>query len=84
MLKSLEMKNKLEQMKNEAQSLLDQNKVAEAQDKMEEIKNMKTAIAIQEELEREEKDSLPSTKEIENEYGGEDTGLPKNKECKLY
>ena len=54
MKKSLEMKNKLEGLKQEAQNLLDQNKVKEAQDKMEEVKNLKAAIIVQEDLEKEE------------------------------
>lgn len=75
MKKSDEMKNKLEQMKKDAQSLLDQNKVKEAQDKMTEIKNMKAAIKIQEELEKDEENAI----KIENKYKGVETGLDKGK-----
>lgn len=74
MKKSIEMKNKLESLKNEAQNLLDQNKVEEAKSKMEEVKNMKAAIQVQEELEKEEEETL----KIENKYKDVDTGLSKD------
>lgn len=80
MKKSLQMKNQLEQMKKDAQSLLDENKVTEAQAKMDEIKNMKDAIKIQEQLE--EDDHLDIHKivdEIEGEYKDSETGLNKKK-----
>ena len=80
MKKSLEMKNKLEQMKKDAQSLLDDNKVTEAKAKMEEIKNMKAAIEIQEQLEEEEHIDLhKTTDDIENQYANTKTGLNKKK-----
>ena len=80
MKKSLEMKNKLEGLKQEAQNLLDQNKVKEAQDKMEEVKNLKAAIIIQEDLEKEEEEMLAlksneMKNKIEDKFGGTDTGL---------
>lgn len=80
MKKSLEMKNELEQMKNDAQDLLDANKVAEAKEKMEEIKNMKAAIEIQEQLEEEDSIEIHKTvEEIEDEYASVKTGLNKKK-----
>lgn len=80
MKKSLEMKNKLEGLKQEAQNLLDQNKVKEAQDKMEEVKNLKAAIIVQEDLEKEEEEMLAlksneMRNKIEDKFGGNDTGL---------
>lgn len=51
MKKSQIMKNKLEEMKNAAQVLLDENKVEDAKNKMAEIREMKDAITIQEQLE---------------------------------
>lgn len=82
MKKSLEMKNKLEQMKKEAQNLLDENKVKDAQDKMEEIKDMKAAIVIQEQLEKEEEETLAQINQIENKYGNDtrDLSVDKTKE----
>lgn len=74
MKKSIEMKNKLESLKNEAQNLLDQNKVEEAKSKMEEVKNMKAAIQVQEDLEKEEEETL----KIENKYKDVDIGLSKD------
>lgn len=58
MKKIEEMKNRLEELKTEAQALLDSDKVADAQAKMEEVKNLKNAIKIQEELDLEMEDSL--------------------------
>ena len=83
MKKSLEMKNKLEGLKQEAQNLLDQNKVKEAQDKMEEVKNLKAAIIIQEDLEKEEEEMLAlksneMKNKIEDKFGYNDTGLPQD------
>lgn len=80
MKKSLEMKNKLEGLKQEAQNLLDQNKVKEAQDKMEEVKNLKAAIIVQEDLEKEEEEMLAlksneMRNKIEDKFGGNYTGL---------
>ncbi|WP_055070709.1 phage major capsid protein [Clostridium massiliamazoniense] len=49
-----EMKQNLEGLKNEVQNFLNKNKIADAKAKMEEVKNMKEAIAIQEELDKEE------------------------------
>lgn len=82
MKKSLEMKNKLEQMKKEAQNLLDENKVKEAQDKMIEIKDMKAAIVVQEQLEKEEEETLAQISQIENKYGNKtkDLSVDKTKE----
>lgn len=56
-----EMKNKLETLKNEAQVLLDNNKVQDAQAKMDEVKNLKASITIQEELDQEEVEALENT-----------------------
>lgn len=83
MKKSLEMKNKLEGLKQEAQNLLDQNKVKEAQDKMEEVKNLKAAIIVQEDLEKEEEEMLAlksneMKNKIEDKFGDNDTGLPQD------
>lgn len=58
MKKSLEMKNKLETMKNQVQTLVDENKILEAEAKMEEVKTLRAAIKVQEELEKEEEASL--------------------------
>lgn len=77
MKKSLEMKNKLETLKNEAQTLLDQNKVKEAQDKMDKVKNLKNAIIVQESLEAEEEESL-AAQQIENKYKDIENGLTKD------
>lgn len=49
-----EMKNKLANLKNEAQVLLDNNKIQDAKAKMEEIKELKDAISVQEVLDQEE------------------------------
>lgn len=54
MKKIVEMKNKLANLKNEAQVLLDNNKITDAKAKMEEIKELKDAIEIQEALDKEE------------------------------
>lgn len=56
MLKSLEMKQKLQAMKNEAQAMLDNNKIEDAKAKMKEIKDYQDAIVMQEELEQLQKD----------------------------
>lgn len=48
-----EMKNKLANLKNEAQVLLDNNKIQDAKAKMEEIKELKDAIEVQEVLDQE-------------------------------
>lgn len=78
MKKSLEMKNKLEKLKNEAQTLLDNNKVEDAKSKMEEVKNLKSAIEVQESLEKEEEETLEA-QQIEDDYKNADTGLSKDK-----
>ena len=82
MKKSLLMKNKLEKMKVDAQNLLDENKLKEAQDKMQEVKDMKASIVIQEELEAEEEAVLAAEAEanrIGEEFNNKDLGLTKNK-----
>ncbi len=80
MKKSLEMRNKLEGLKNEAQTLLDENKVKDAQDKMGEIKNLKNAIEVQEALEREEEEALAAENNIINsEPENNVEEMPKNK-----
>ena len=67
MKKSLGMKNKLETMKNQVQTLLDENKVEEAKAKMEEVKTLKAAIEVQEELEKEEEASLIAESDNNND-----------------
>lgn len=79
MKKSLEMRNKLEGLKNEAQTLLDENKVKDAQDKMGEIKNLKNAIEIQEALEKEEEEALASENNINSDPENNVEEMPKNK-----
>ncbi|EES50506.1 phage major capsid protein [Clostridium botulinum] len=79
MKKSLEMRNKLEGLKNEAQTLLDENKVTDAQDKMEEIKNLKNAISIQEALEKEEEGALAAENNINSDPENNGEEMPKNK-----
>lgn len=82
MKKSLVMKNKLEKMKVDAQNLLNENKIKEAQDKMQEVKDMKASIVVQEELEAEEEETLAAEAEAEkiNEsLKNKDLGLSKNK-----
>lgn len=60
MKKIEEMKAQLEALKVEAQAFLDDNKVAEAKAKMEEVKSMKEAISVQESLDAE------ALEEVEN------------------
>lgn len=80
MKKSLEMKNKLEKLKNEAQVLLDNNKVDEAKNKMGEVKTLKAAIEVQEELEQEEEAILAAQVEAEKQKENETPGaLTENK-----
>ena len=50
------MKQKLQSMRDEAQALLDENKIDEAKAKMQEIKALQDAIMMQEELEQLQKD----------------------------
>lgn len=56
MLKSLQMKQKLQTMRDEAQALLDENKIEDARAKMQDIKALQDAILMQEELEQLQKD----------------------------
>ncbi|ACO84500.1 phage major capsid protein [Clostridium botulinum] len=79
MKKSLEMRNKLEGLKNEAQALLDENKVKDAQDKMEEIKDLKNAIGIQEALEKEEEEVLVAENNINNDPKDNNNEMPEHK-----
>ncbi|WP_252242891.1 phage major capsid protein [Clostridium sp. ZS2] len=79
MKKSLEMRNKLEGLKNEAQTLLDENKVKDAQDKMGEIKNLKNAIELQEALEKEEEEALAAENNINSDPENNVEEMPKNK-----
>lgn len=58
MTKLQEMKNKLNKLKEETQELLNSNKVKEAKAKMEEIKDLREAIEVQEILDKEEKEDL--------------------------
>ena len=67
MKKSDIMKNKLEEMKNAAQVLLDENKIADAKNKMKEIKEMKDAIAIQEQLEADDEAILKAKASAEED-----------------
>lgn len=71
--KLTEMRNKLEKLKNEAQVLLDNNKLEEAKAKMNEVKSQKEAIKIQEALDAEEKEMLKAASE------NKETGLSKSK-----
>lgn len=71
--KLTEMRNKLEKLKNEAQVLLDNNKLEEAKAKMKEVKSQKEAIKIQEALDAEEKEMLKAASE------NKETGLSKSK-----
>ena len=50
------MKQKLQSMRDEAQALLDENKIDEAKAKMQEIKALQDAIVMQEELEQLQRD----------------------------
>lgn len=77
MKKSITMKNKLEKLKNEAQLLLDDNKVDDAKNKMEEVKQLKAAIEVQEQLEKEEEETV-AAEAAENEETNEQLA-PKNK-----
>lgn len=80
MKKSLEMKNKLEKLKNEAQVLLDNNNVEDAKNKMEEVRKLKAAIEVQEELEVEEEAILAAEAEAEKQKENETSGtLTENK-----
>ena len=56
--KVYEMNQKAENMKNEVQKLLDENKVEEAKAKMQELREFKDAIKLQEELEADEEARL--------------------------
>ena len=58
MKKIEEMKAKLETLKKDAQSFLDEGKIEEANAKMEEAKKMKQAIDIQSQLDEDEKNEL--------------------------
>lgn len=72
MKKIVEMKNKLANLKNEAQVLLDNNKITDAKSKMEEIKELKDAIEIQEALDQEEMEMMKA------QAKNEPTGLTQN------
>lgn len=58
MKKTIEMQNRLMELKKEAQDFLDGGKVLDAQSKMEEIKELKAAIEMQTQLDKEEEDDL--------------------------
>ncbi|MBC2456133.1 phage major capsid protein [Clostridium beijerinckii] len=79
MKKSIAMKNNLEKLKNEAQVLLDNNKVEDAKNKMEEVRTLKAAIEVQEELEQEEEAILAAEAEAEKESEEGSTKDSKNK-----
>lgn len=61
MTKSQEMKAKLETLKNECQTFLNDGKVSDAKAKMAEIDELKDGIVIQERLEAEEKEDLENS-----------------------
>ena len=63
MKKIEEMKAKLEELKKEAQTFLDEGKVEDAKAKMAEAKKMKEAIDVQSQLDDEEKGALEGKKE---------------------
>ena len=54
MKKSIEMKRKLEELKNTIKGLHDQGKIDEAHAKLSELTELKNAIAVQEALEEDE------------------------------
>ncbi|MCI8805197.1 MAG: phage major capsid protein [Clostridiales bacterium] len=58
MKKSMEMKQKLETLKNEVKQFLVVNKADDAEEKMKELRNYKKQIALQEELEADEEEEL--------------------------
>jgi HK97 family phage major capsid protein len=58
MLKSVEMRQELENMKNEVRELLQGDKVEEANAKMEEVRKLEAKIKLQEELEAKEKENI--------------------------
>lgn len=80
MKKSDIMKNKLEEMKNAAQVLLDENKIADAKNKMEEIKEMKDAITLQEQLEADDEAILKAKASAEEDPQIKDMDKNKAKE----
>lgn len=80
MKKSDIMKNKLEEMKNAAQVLLDENKIADAKNKMEEIKEMKDAIILQEQLEADDEAILKAKASAEEDPQIKDMDKNKAKE----
>ena len=63
MKKSQEMRAKIETLKNECQTFLDEGKTGEAQAKMDEIDDLKERITLQERLEAEEKADLEHSAE---------------------
>ncbi|MCU6709407.1 phage major capsid protein [Paenibacillus sp. J5C_2022] len=67
-----EMKQQLESMKVEAQAHLDKNEVTEAKAKIEEVKSMKEAIAIQEALDAEHETEITNKM---NKDKGDDTQM---------
>lgn len=62
-----EMRNSLETLKTEVQNLLNENKVTDAKAKMEEVKVLKDAIALQEQLDAEEMEKVEN--KIKNDEG---------------
>ena len=58
MLKSVEMRKKLENLKNEIRGLQDQGKINEAHSKLGELSTLKNQIEVQEVLEIEEKNNF--------------------------
>ena len=61
MTKSQEMRARIPGLMNECQGFIDGGKTAEAKAKMDEINDLKAAIAIQEALEAEEKDDFKNS-----------------------
>src|SRR5690554_656845 len=66
-----ELRQELASMKEEVRSLLNQNKIEEAEQKMNEVRSLERKIKLQEELDDEEKRSLDSR--IETKTVGNDT-----------
>lgn len=58
MKKSVEMRRQLDELKNQVEILKEEGKIDEAHSKLAEIKNLRSQIEIQEELEKDEKDNF--------------------------
>lgn len=73
------MREKIETLKAESRSLSDENKLDEAEAKLNEIRSLKKKIKIQEELENEEREQL---KDKEKEFRKEDDVMEKREDKK--